>query len=475
MKLIKIKQRSLQLLTLIFNPKVLVLIIVTIFFADYILFKLLGDNFEDKSVLLYTIFAIIQTYMVVGATGLVASWVNKKKVYKPVILLFVLTLVSFWFSYKIETFNSRILSNLIAFIVFVLFFSTLVLIVNKAIKPFNLKEFKQSFSQMFSKQNIIKNRKIIGFSLVLVLILALTIPAFIYNELEFRFRLHYAQSNYVFEQTDYLISLRRSDNDPVAHEKENTQWAKKIEKGVDLVIQEVEEAQKINTLQDYVLLLPFNYNNYQKQKKEAIEKYLVYLKDFKIKKQNDHMLSDVTVKLTISGEFFRNVNGDGDYWQKLEEAQADAKAVSVQAQQLYLNGFITKELYSYLTKKAEMITFIYNESQKVKSTGSWDSFNSKGLSALTSIETGDVNKLYADSNKIGSSISKRLGSEYEDAFNLIEKSSKYYDINNLAFDKLSVIVSKFNNKFPRNHAQDANNLFLPPDIEPELVSFLFGS
>lgn len=472
MGLIKIIQRIPQLSRLIFKPKLLVLITVALFLADYILFKLLGDNYEEKSVLLFAIFAVFEIYITVGTTGLLVSWVKKKKVYKPIVLLLVLTIITFLISYKVNDFNSRILSNLIAFIVFVLFFSTMVLIVSKVAKPFNLKEFKQSFKQMFSKQNIIKNKKLIGFSLVLVLILALTIPSFVYNELEFHFRLHYAQAEYVFEQADNLISLRKSDKDPVANEKEYTQWAKEIEKGMDLVINEEEEAQKINTLQDYVPLLPSKYRTYQKQKKVAIEKYLVYLKGFKVKDQNDHMLSDVTLKLTKNGELFGSAAAKGDYWQKLEVGQADATAVSLQAQQLYLNGFITKDLYDYFTKGVDVMTFIYNESQKVKSTGSWSSFNTEGLNALSSAETVDVYKLYDESNKIGSSIQRKLNKEYDEAYKLIEKTSKYYDDNNLAWDTLSKIISKFNNRFPRNHTQNQNNLFLPPNVDPNLVSML---
>jgi len=465
-RLIKIKHRIWRLLILIFNPRLLVLITVAFFLADYILFKLLGDNFGEKSVLFLTIYTTVEIYITIGVTGLLVSWVKKKKVYKPIILLLILTLIAIWISYKVGDLNSR-LGNFTAFIVIVLFLSSMFLIVNKIAKTFKFNDLKLSFKQTFNKRNVI----------IIILIFALSawlLPSFAYNELEFQFRKEYIAANYTFEQVDKIISYRRSEKDPLSHQKEMIQAAQDIEKGVDLIIVRLEKARDINNEQDFVPLLPSKYNNYHKQKKEAIDKYLSYIKNFKIKKQNDHMLSDTTARFFRSGDIIRNAGKENDFWIEVEKLPEEATAISTQAQRLYIGDFITRDLLEYFSKRSDVAMFIYNQSQKVKATGSWNSFDAEGLTALlSSSETEvDVNKLFEESNKISSSIQRKLDKDYKEAYSLIEKTSGYYDENALAFDKLSVFISKFNNNFPRNHAPNANNLFLPPNIDPDLVSML---
>ena len=99
-KLIKIKRLTLQYLRVIFKPKLLLLITSALFIADYIFYKILGDNFEEKSSLLNTVFLVGEIYITLGFTTLIISKLKNVKWYKSVSLLFGLSVITFFIYFR---------------------------------------------------------------------------------------------------------------------------------------------------------------------------------------------------------------------------------------------------------------------------------------------------------------------------------------------------------------------------------------
>jgi hypothetical protein len=49
------------------------------------------------------------------------------------------------------------------------------------------------------------------------------------------------------------------------------------------------------------------------------------------------------------------------------------------------------------------------------------------------------------------------------------EASDYYNENQLAFDKISVLLSRFSSYFPRNYYEEGMKIFVPTDVNQELV------
>ena len=99
-KLRKIKRLVLQILRIIFRPKLLTLVTLALFLSDYILYRILGDNFEEKSTLLNTIFTVGQINITLGFTAILVSKLKNVKWYKSVSLLFGLSVITFFIYFR---------------------------------------------------------------------------------------------------------------------------------------------------------------------------------------------------------------------------------------------------------------------------------------------------------------------------------------------------------------------------------------
>src|SRR3990167_354983 len=122
-KLRKIKRLVLQILRIIFRPKLLTLVTLALFLSDYILYRILGDNFEEKSTFLYTIFLVGEIYITLGFTALIIFKLKSVKWYKSVSLIFGLSVITFFIYFRFtEPYGDlRLLVSVVSFVVLVAF------------------------------------------------------------------------------------------------------------------------------------------------------------------------------------------------------------------------------------------------------------------------------------------------------------------------------------------------------------------
>ena len=183
LKLRRIKRLVLQLLRFIFRPKILSLITLALFLADYILFKILGDKFEEKSALLNTIFTIGQIYITLGFTAILVSKLKNVKWYKSVSLLFGLSIIIFLIYVRFSEPHGdlRTFINLISFVTIVAFLAAIILGVkhiigfftSKSKDEFTIRQIKHSnnyinFRQKLTKQNVALAVRVLIFAVLLI-------------------------------------------------------------------------------------------------------------------------------------------------------------------------------------------------------------------------------------------------------------------------------------------------------------------
>ncbi len=128
-KLRRIKRLVLQLLRFIFRPKTLNLVTIALFIADYIFFRTLGDNFEERYDLLSLIFTVGPIYFTIGYTWLLFSLLKNVKWYKSVSLLFGLSIITLFIYFRFtEPYGDlRTFVDLISFVVVITFLAAIIL------------------------------------------------------------------------------------------------------------------------------------------------------------------------------------------------------------------------------------------------------------------------------------------------------------------------------------------------------------
>ena len=182
-KLRRIKRLVSQLLRFIFRPKILSLVTLTLFLADYILFKILGDNFEEKSTFLNTVFLVGEIYITLGFTTLIISKLKNVKWYKSVSLLFSLSIVALFIYLRFtEPYDDlRTIVSILSFVVLAAFLAALVLSIKhiagfftrKSKDEFTIRQIKHSsnyinFRQKLNRQNVALAVRFLIFAVLLI-------------------------------------------------------------------------------------------------------------------------------------------------------------------------------------------------------------------------------------------------------------------------------------------------------------------
>lgn len=179
----KIKRQALQLLRFIFRPKTLNVVTLTLFIADYIFFKMLGDHFEEKSALLSTIFTVGEIYFTIGYTWLLFSLLKNVKWYKSVSWLFTLSIITFLIYTRFsEPYGDlRTFVSLISFVAVVAFLAAIILgikhiigyFTRKSKDEFTIRQIKHNarfinFRQRVTKQNVALTVRFLIFAALII-------------------------------------------------------------------------------------------------------------------------------------------------------------------------------------------------------------------------------------------------------------------------------------------------------------------
>lgn len=121
----------LRILRVLFHLKILLVITIFMILVDYVLFKKLGEHFENKYKILYTLFSIGELYAVIGFSIVLKSKLRTVKWYKSILLLGALLIISINVITRFTNFNNefRIINNIVGLLVFIFPLTALLLLI----------------------------------------------------------------------------------------------------------------------------------------------------------------------------------------------------------------------------------------------------------------------------------------------------------------------------------------------------------
>jgi len=292
----------------------------------------------------------------------------------------------------------------------------------------------------------------------LIIIFNQQIPAFIYNELEWRARAHYLLAEEVRNQVEYLIAIRTGKESAfISDETKMDKIPEDIEEGLEFVKELVDGYLAYVNRQDRIPLLPTKYKKYQELKKPAFENYQKSLEIFIVLKKKEHQGFRIAKQLdTTVAKFagYGEEKSDEDRFQDMTDAYEVSQSIVAEAETLYQDKIIDEGYKDYLVLQCNKIIDFYEiitDPENIAS-GTYSETVAKKLEAIG--ERGaelDINEVITNWHKNLLDDLENEMLEYKDlAYEQMTEADKYYRENDLKNDLISRLLSKFSKTYPKN-------------------------
>lgn len=292
----------------------------------------------------------------------------------------------------------------------------------------------------------------------LVVIFNQNIPAFIYNELEWRARAHYLLAEEVRNQVEYLIAIRTGRESAFVSDQEKMdKIPEDIEEGLDFVKELVDAHQAYVKRQERIPLLPVKYKEYKELKKPAFENYQKSLEIFIELKKKEHQGSRLVQQLDTANAKFAGLGEEKsweDRFQDMTDAYDVALSIITQAEDLYQKKVIDEGLRDYVILYSNKIIDFYEiitDPENVAS-GAYSETVAQELEAIG--ERGseiDFDEVVTNWHKNLLDDLENEMLEYKDlAYEQMVEADEYYRENDLKNDLISKLLSKFSKSYPKN-------------------------
>jgi len=222
----------------------------------------------------------------------------------------------------------------------------------------------------------------------------------------------------------------------------------------------------LNKQLKFKFLLPKKYKEYLTLKKEVFDKYYLSLRKFKTLKEYEIGLEDILIK---SDQFTQAMKTKGATFDELYTKVKDLGDTRDSLKRFFDDGFMTSDYHNAVLADINAKIDLYNLlGDAAKNNYSTTDVENKIEEITAKYEHEDLGKLYYDSyNKITITKQTEWSDLYNQANTLTYGDLDYYDTNKLAYDPLSVIISKFNKKYPKNTTL-RNNAFGKEDKKVDL-------
>jgi len=287
-----------------------------------------------------------------------------------------------------------------------------------------------------------------------LLIVFLLLPAFYFNELEYRGKPIYSSIESVKQAAYDNIEQRSGREGGTKSTEEYDYYSSLITENLNKMDSYISEHQKILESQgNFIFLLPSKYKNFYSQKKESLDKYYLSLRDFKQLKESE---SAIMNSFMMSNTFSTTMTDIGNTKEvsidSLKELIDKFKTSETNLKNNFDKGYLTEALYKKLS--SDLNYFINSFTLTIdwmEERISSDEFGNKFKEMSANTTTGDVVELISESRtKITNVKAEQWKNLYDQALELSNKALEYYDKNKLADDNVSKIISIFNKNYPRN-------------------------
>lgn len=317
---------------------------------------------------------------------------------------------------------------------------------------------------------------ILTFSLISLLVLSTyLVPRFIYNKLEYEFRMNYSMAMQLEQVADELIAVRQLGPAESITDEEFEQIATNIEKALEESIEYTNQATTIQNNQTKIPFLPRKYKEYHQLKQNLITDHNQLTQDFLQIKINEHLLTDTAQRLFSTQGYLHNLNfEEQDIYEIVEYLDYNTLRVETQIASLIAEDSITPEVHDYLMNQNEPIIQTKEQIELVIDSESWDVFDPSKITPPPVIDENEVSDLFSDSynqkrKRAMEDHKKNTSAHYDE----MEKVGSFYLDNHLGYDPLSTMLSKINDKYPLNkeYENSGSPSIVPLDgVNPDLIS-----
>ena len=381
----------------------------------------------------------------------------------------ILCLILFFFTYFLS--NLAVAEEVINFLSYViiisffaaLFFATLSIFyhlfkfLKKLYKKIKNCELVQRFLQRLKKyfhhqQQKIKamdKRPIIAGLVILLGLAVWLLPAFIYNELESKFRQNGMLADSYFYQAEEGIYTRQQGG---ASSYYDTLFAvsDEIESQLKSSLEYMQLAQEYNKKQRFWLIfLGQDYKDYHQAKTASFDRYYQSRQQFLKLKEQEHLRNNTFFLLNRVEEKAIEMIGQVQEKQEMNNILEDLEDIDNNIQQLFEQQLIDETLNQYFQNQVEFFLAFDNELKKIQASGNPADFD---LSIYQQRQLFD--------EKMNASITQKMAELIQQATVIVaemnESEDEMFEIivgyieDGLNLDQLSEFLAKFSDDFPRN-------------------------
>lgn len=286
-----------------------------------------------------------------------------------------------------------------------------------------------------------------------ILLLALSLfllPRFYFNQLEYKARQVFSSVEEARQVANDHIEQRsgREGGQKTSLETENISIDITADLNkVNLLIGEHESI--LNKQLKLKFLLPKKYKEYLALKKNVFDKYYSSSRKFRSLKEYEGGITDILAK---SDQFSQAMSSEGATFDELYTKVKDLGDTRDNLKKFFDDGFMTSDYYNAVLADINAKIDLYNLlSDATKNNYSASEVDKKIGEIAEKYKHEDLRTLYYDSyDKITTAKQNEWSDLYDQANDLTYGALDYYDTNRLAYDPLSVIISKFNKSYPKN-------------------------
>jgi len=295
---------------------------------------------------------------------------------------------------------------------------------------------------------------LLGLPVLIIIIFNKNIPAFIYNEFEWREKICYLAIEEVMTDISQLVDIRTGKSDLFLSDQDKMYKTKDvIDNDLEIIEKILDRFSLFIQRQDKIPFLPSKYKKYQEMKKIAFDNYRNGLLTFKRVKTIEHAGFDLAVQADILNKRMserKNVS-DEEYWKSLKENADIAKEMIEMAKKLYDDKYIDEGYKNYFVIYFQKVIDTYNLFNDPEKTKNMQVFN-RELEKISQRGTElDINQITTNWHKnIIDDLNKKADESNKLFYQQMAEADKHYNDNNLGKDLISRFLSIFSKKYPKN-------------------------
>jgi hypothetical protein len=299
------------------------------------------------------------------------------------------------------------------------------------------------------------NKKLLTIILITIsLVVGLFLfPRFYFNHLEYQNRQIFNLIEEARTKTNDSIEQRSGRVGGEKTPEEYTKLTIDVNNGLKQVESQVNKHESILKTQNLIsFLLPAKYKGYLKLKNEVFDKYYTSLRKFKTLKDYESWIYDV---FSRKDKFTQGMRDVGDKTITINDAQKlidDYEYVRLDVEDYFHRGYISEEFHKAMIADIDANRRLYRLFKDlVDEKIDTKEFNDKLESINTNYASSTMIDMFGKSyDEVTTVKQAEWSSLYNQADELTFDTLDFYEKNQLAYDPLSLIISKFNNKYPKN-------------------------